>query len=291
MKKEYEISIDNVYKNEFYIMFAYLFSAVKLENTNDLDTTESDDLLEDRKFISNLHRILTGIDNCLRTIDISCLFVRRFYGKKYFESKDISATDYIKYHYDMIYYKSATLKDLYFKLINHLYQLGLNKKECNWDNINNHKSDINNHNLFKILEFNYNSLKGIIEKKRNESAHEGIISHHTLKEAELYEPLIISSSLRKYCGEPTTLIKTHYGIEIKRGKQNILKEAYAIRKITFTITKCIFCSLSDRLAETISDRLKEKYVESINKGCEIASRFLDCPYSCTSKCDFWRKNN
>lgn len=291
MKKEYEISIDNVYKNEFYIMFVYLYSAVKTKNTSNSNTEDSEGLLEDEKFISNLHRILTGIDNCLRTIDISCLFIRRFYGKKYFESKEISATDYIKYHYDMICYKSATLKDLYFKLVNHLYKLGLGKKECSWDNISKYKSDINNSNLFKILEFNYDSLKSIIEKKRNESAHEGIINHHTLKEAELYEPLIISSSLRKHCGEPTTLIKTHYDIEIKKGKQNILKEAYAVRKITFTITKCIFCSLSDRLAETISDRLKEKYAENIDKGCVIVSKSLDCPYSCTSKCDFWRKKN
>lgn len=291
MEKEHEISIDNVYKNEFYIMFAYIYSVVKPKNTSNSETDESEELLEDEKFIANLHRILTGIDNCLRTIDISCLFIRRFYGKKYFESKEISVTDYLKYHYDMICYKSATLKDLYFKLINHLYILGISKKECNWDNISKHKSDINNPNLFKILEFNYDSLKSIIERKRNESAHEGIINHHTLKESELYEPLIISASLKKHCGEPTTLIKTHYDIEIKKGKQNILKEAYAVRKITFTVTKCIFCSLSDRLAETISDRLKEKNALNIDKGCEIVSKSLDCPYSCTSKCDFWRKKN
>lgn len=94
MEKEHEISIDNVYKNEFYIMFAYIYSVVKPKNTSNSETDESEELLEDEKFIANLHRILTGIDNCLRTIDISCLFIRRFYGKKYFESKDISATDY-----------------------------------------------------------------------------------------------------------------------------------------------------------------------------------------------------
>ena len=49
MEKEHEISIDNVYKNEFYIMFAYIYSVVKPKNTSNSETDESEELLEDEK--------------------------------------------------------------------------------------------------------------------------------------------------------------------------------------------------------------------------------------------------
>lgn len=288
MKNKNDISINDVYNNEFCIILFHILSAFAKEKVNRQKAKKPELLQEDEKFITTLLNIMTGIDNCLKAIDFSCLFMRRFYGKKYYEDKGIGNTDYIKYHFDMICYKTSTLKDLYFKLINCLYSLGLSNKNCCWDEIKSRKSKIANANLFKILDFNFVSLRNIIEKKRNESAHEGIINLFPLKDAEIYEPLIISPSFKKYCGEPSLDVKTDYGISIKKAKQEIVKSSYAIRKTAFTMTKCVCCSLANRFSETISDSLKDRYNNNLIKGIDIFVTSSDCPYASASECTFWK---
>lgn len=283
------ISIDDVHENELYIMCTYIVSAYMLDNTEDSVTNHIS--TEEISFLKKLYKILIGIDNCLKTIDTSCLFLKRFYGKKYYESKSISVIDYMTYHYDMICYKTATLKDLYFKLINHLYSLGLNKKECTWKNINSQKARINNPVIFKILESNYNCLKNIIETKRNNSAHEGDMNEIKLVKMELYD-FLISSNIKMGLEELSTLDKMQYKKSIKDLKQKLMKEVIIIRWISFMFTKCIFCSLSDRFAEIISNtKIKDKYILSIEKGIKSFSQSKMCIYHNESKCVFWENCN
>ena len=280
------ISINDIHESELYIMWTHILSAFMLDNTEQ-SSTNCGISEEDRIFLKELHKILLGIDNCLKTIDISCLFLKRFYGKKYYESKDVLLADYMTYHYDMICYKTATLKDLYFKLTNHLYCLGLHKKKCNWENINSRRTIINNPILFKILESNYECLKSVVEDKRNASAHEGCINVHTLVEMELYE-FLTSSNAKISIEELSALDKMQFKYKIKDAKQNLIKEATTIRCISFVLTKCIFCSLADRFSEVISDNIKDYYKPSIEKGIITLSQSKECIYCNDSGCDFWR---
>lgn len=94
------------------------------------------------------------------------------------------------YHYDIICHKVSTLKDLYFKIINKIYRLGLEKPT--WNNIKKQKDKINNEHLFTILEDNY-SLMESIDNERNMSSHEGNIHLSLLNELSIY---LMCSSLQ-----------------------------------------------------------------------------------------------
>ena len=114
------ISLDEVTKNEFSITCIYLAGSIiqDAEKREGFDMNKNNYHLftDNEKFILELFYILSDIENCLSSIENACVFVKRFYGKSYFEKCKINIIDYSLYHYDVLCYKISTLKDLYFKL-------------------------------------------------------------------------------------------------------------------------------------------------------------------------------
>ena len=148
------ISLDEVTKNEFSITCIYLAGSIiqDAEKREGFDMNKNNYHLftDNEKFILELFYILSDIENCLSSIENACVFVKRFYGKSYFEKCKINIIDYSLYHYDVLCYKISTLKDLYFKLVSYLYDLKLKGKSCSWKSIEKKEEEINNPFLFHL---------------------------------------------------------------------------------------------------------------------------------------------
>ena len=81
----------------------------------------------------NIFHYYVAIDNCITSIEQAMVFIRDYDLNKYRGKINFQINDICRYHYDVVCHKIFTINDLYFKLINELYDLKL--KKCNWDHI------------------------------------------------------------------------------------------------------------------------------------------------------------
>lgn len=224
-------------------------------------------LFENEKYIMDLFDLLSNTMDCLSSIDNACIFMTHFYEKNHFEKHQISFIDYNLYHYDVLCYKISTLKDLYFKLVNFLYNLNLKDKSCNWTAIEREENIINKPLLFYFLRENFKHLS-TINNRRNRSAHEGKVEHKAFKDISSYVFLTMHDKTNN--NNISKDLNSTYGpyleVEIKKSQQAFLEEVEIYRYNTFVFTRCILCSLSEKFIQTINSQTKNKYSEIIKKA-------------------------
>lgn len=133
-------------------------------------------LNKNETYINKIIQFYRSLITCLEMINLAVNFVVFYNKNDYISKRNIPFNKFALYHFDVICHKVSTIKDLYFKIINGIYNLNLNK--CNWEAINNKKEVINNPLLFDLLDTNHNLLSSITSK-RNKSSHEGIIQSGT----------------------------------------------------------------------------------------------------------------
>lgn len=293
-KDKYRITIDEVLNDEFSLMVCSLVSVIlqKLPERNGYNPERDNRQLlqEDEKHLLKLWNILLGIKNSLETIDTACLLMRRFYGKDFFEKNGVSVIDYSAYHYEMICCKVSTLKDLFFKLANHFYNLRLSKMKCNWKNIEEKEAEIQNPFLFSLLNGYHNNLK-ILFNKRNKAEHEGIIN---CKAFDNVEHLVSATMMAKNKEIPeddfNEFIITKGSFSdflVRESRKKVQSEVETIRNNAFIYTKCIMCSLTDKLAEFVrnsevllkqSKNMEVTFDHILKKRCSYAEKRNECPY-------------
>ena len=279
MKK---IAINDVFKTEFPIVCLCLAGEMiqNIDKRKGYDMNENNYHLfhEDEKYVIDAFYILMDIQKCLTAIDASCIFMKRFYGKEYYKQHDINIVNYLLYHYDVFCHKNSTLRDLYFKLINQVYSLGLGNRGCNWKGIEKHENEIANPVLFRLLRDNYDYMK-ILEDTRNKSSHEGHIDHHAFKDIE---PLVMLSTLSERMPELGMKIQkgSLFDWRLKESRKNFMKEMDIHRHNAFTFTKCIVCSLSEKFADTLSDEIKSNYATTIEEAILVLDKKEDNCSSC-----------
>lgn len=190
--------------------------------------------------------------------------MKRFYGESYFEKCKINIIDYSLYHYDVLCYKISTLKDLYFKLVNYLYDLKLKGKSCSWKSIEKKEEEINNPFLFHLLRENYNNLS-VIDNRRNKSAHEGKIEHAAFKDISPYVMLTMYSKTMPISDDVIITRGSYLEYKLKSSRKKFLEETEICKYNAFIFTRCILCSLSETFIQKIDNDTKNKYSATLEK--------------------------
>lgn len=197
---------------------------------------------------NHYHSILSSLES----IDLVTKFISR-YNNNNPTSDDVPFYKYVAYHYDILCYKVSTLKELFFKLINLIYELKL--ECCCWNSVNSRKAQINNVTLFKTLE-RFHSISNNLVKLRNTSAHEGTLFSSELKNIYLFQSAV------KLCEMFPKDFNSLYNERYKRGtnaytseilelKEELLSQIYIQRDSIFNCTRCLLCSLSQGLLSLI----------------------------------------
>ncbi len=225
-----KISIDCVVENPFYnklsLCIGNIYKSVGDAHTDDGDFFKYFNANE--SYINDIYMMCRSIEACLKSINNAIIFISQYKVLNYTEKDFIPFDEFCLYHYDVVCHKISTLKDLYFKIINKVYKLELNK--ATWKAINEHKKQINNEQLFSILNDNH-QLMETIENKRNKSSHEGNMQLTLLNDLSLY---LLVAKMQEIAPSIEVLWKYEkgspiYNAKIEQTKKDILEHLNVIK--------------------------------------------------------------
>ena len=225
---------------------------------------------ENERYIYELYQKYQALESSLESIELGMNFISAYNEKDYMQPNFVPFDKYAVYHCDVIYHKISTIHDVFLKLINAVYNLGLRNDQCKFCEIEKYKSVIDNDNLFELISA-YRTLTKKINNQRNSSSHEGKLKIPTLKDISAYLMLCeikekyqhIYSQDQKY--ERNSL---QYYSQIYHAKDKIIKELSVHRYNVFCITRCMLCTIYDKLLYTISTMcpiVYQDYESQINK--------------------------
>ncbi len=217
----------------------------------------------EERYIIDAYDIIHNIHNCLETIDNAILFIKEGWDSEFGVKHRINEDTYLLYHYDIICHKIYTVRDLYFKLINHIYELGLKNKECKWKNIKGKRKSISNTFLFSLLNDNQNSLKSIY-LVRTVSSHDGVIRDKSLDVTAINSILAIYKDLipKNLINGITINNNLFYRHRFQENKSKFIEHIEICRYNTFIYTRCILCSLCNDFLSKISIETKRQHLTS-----------------------------
>lgn len=249
-----EILIEDFLKNEFVIKLGNSVTPELLKNLSKSNKERKEALCHEDYTILELFNLYTSIDKCLKSIEIAKKSILHYCYHDYIRNDAVAFDDFCSYHLDVVYHKVSTLKDLYFKIINTIYSLGLTNEQCTWEYVGKafKNGKINNKVLSFLLAENFKRTKHI-RKKRNESAHEGTIIVKDLEEIICYDAMAFLDSLDK--GNVNLYDKKSICYEnlIENTKQKIANKIEEIECFTYNMTFHFFNSLITQLDICITE--------------------------------------
>ena len=170
------ITQEDLYRNELWSSVAMLVPAIL---KNGRKRKDSD------KYILDTFNILNRIDYCFNTINRAKTFISRRPSIKELDNNvQMTVIDYYYYHYDVVIHKLSTIRDLSYRLINVVFRLGINDRNCGWDSILKKKDEIALPGIMNLQQLYYKLLEKI-EYERNESTHSGNIDLSFMREIDL----------------------------------------------------------------------------------------------------------
>ena len=225
---------------------------------------------ENERYIYELYQNYQALVSCLESIELGMNFISAYNEKDYMQPNFVPFDKYAVYHCDVIYHKISTIHDVFLKLINAVYNLGLQNDQCKFSEIKKHKSVIDNDNLFELISA-YKTLTNKIKDQRNSSSHEGKLKIPTLKDISAYLMLCEIKEKYQHIYSQDQNYETNslqYYSQIYHAKDKIIKELSVHRYNVFCITRCMLCVLYGKLLYTISTRcpvVYKDYEKQINK--------------------------
>lgn len=255
------ISLDDVQENPFteYLNLCFGLILDDIAKRTGKETELFDNMSTNEEYVIKEHEIQESLFSSLESIDYAIHFIESYGEKDYLKSDFIPFDKFAAYHYDVICHKVSTVKDLFFKLTNHTYNLGFGNRECKWNNIEKKKSIINNPFLFDLFDAN-EKLNSNVKKKRNDSSHDGVLRIPFLHDIRLYFWAVEANEVLSHSIQSNPIYERNsfeYSNQINLAKEETLKDIGVIRYNTFAITKCILCSLSERLIENVKQLLPD----------------------------------
>lgn len=209
------------------------------------------------KYVFYIFEIFSRICDVLSSIDMAVQYISEEIDKKQYTNLHVLETTYFYYHYDILIYKAASIKELVFKLINRIYQLGINeqKKNCNWENISKSLKETNGANdLFSILDKYHKEFFINIGKLRNDSIHDGVMKRDYYQDVESI--LFVDSYCRSYKQKNedflTPNLRRVTEEKIKLARIIIAAEVEKIRTNVFVFVKSIFEFMEDEYIEQMA---------------------------------------
>ncbi|MFH4965832.1 Cthe_2314 family HEPN domain-containing protein [Gaetbulibacter sp. M235] len=88
------------------------------------------------KYLSDVGKINSELRSVFEQIDFISIFLRRFPSKKFYHENGIGELEYIQYHTEVLFHKVHTISEIMKLLVNEVYCLGIERKDCNWKRLN-----------------------------------------------------------------------------------------------------------------------------------------------------------
>lgn len=136
-----------------------------------------------RHLLTSIHRLnidlntkfveLSNIKSDLRKVVV---FLKRFPTRNYYEENEITELDYIKFHIEVFFHKVATGSDLLKLLVNVLFELNIDNKQCNTKKLKE-----------KIPNKYINPFIGLIEAYDESFRQIKFLRHKNSHEAKFYD--------------------------------------------------------------------------------------------------------
>ena len=131
-----------------------------------------------RHLLTSIHKLNIDINSkYVELINIKddlkkvVIFLRRIPSKKFYEENEISELYYVKYHLEVFFHKVATGSDLLKLLVNVLFELNIENRNCNMDKLKKKLPDEHHQNFIKLIEA-YDKTFETIKFLRNKNSHE-----------------------------------------------------------------------------------------------------------------------
>lgn len=266
------ISLDDVMDNPFskYLDLCFMLILDHIAKRTGREDALFDNMSKDEEYVKKEHDIQDAIRSSLESIDYAIRFINSYGDNDYLKSDFIPFDKFAAYHYDVICHKVSTVKDLFFKLTNQTYNLGLGSKGCKWKPINEKKDIINNSNLFDLFDAN-EKLNSDVDNKRNASTHDGSLRISSLCDIKWYLwASNANEALSKFMPKDPNYERNsrEYSVQINMAKKKVLNECKIIRYNMFAVTESIFICLFNKLKANI----KQSLPNIDNRATEILSQ-------------------
>lgn len=120
------------------------------------------------------------------------IFLRRIPSKKFYEENVISELDYVKYHLEVFFHKVATGSDLLKLLVNILFDLKIDNRNCNMKNLKKNLPEEHHQSFIKLIEA-YDKTFETIKFFRNKNSHEAKFYDEEFERLALFDNLYKNS--------------------------------------------------------------------------------------------------
>lgn len=250
------ITQEDFYRNELWSSVAMLVPAVL---KNGRKRKDSD------KYILDTFNILNRIDYCLNTINRAKTFISRRPSIKDLDNNaQMTVIDYYYYHYDVVIHKLSTIRDLSYKLINVVFRLGINDRNCGWDSILKKKNEIALPGIMNLQQLYYKLLERI-EFERNESTHSGNIDLSFMREIDLLVSMSQMIRLKLVpMDEWDPMAKGSYNeYRLRKCKKELMKIIERYRDMSISFVHILACCLGGVFRKNLSEDSKVEFEKNL----------------------------
>ena len=253
-----KLTEDDLWHNEMVCKVLMLVAGILLEHRPKS---------KEELYLVSIYEVLSKILSCYQSINRACYFIKRCPTTKQLDRNDeMTMIDYYCYHYDVVIHKFSTIRDLSYKLINRVFNLGLVDRDCNWNGISKKRDLITIPGVFNIQTLFYHLLEEM-ELARNGSTHNADLK---IKEFDKFEiSVTLSQWKRKYPDyfDFDPMPKGSYEeYLLKSSKIEFLERINNYKMMSLFCIQVLTCCMSNKLISELSDSLKGKYNETLKKA-------------------------
>jgi len=208
---------------------------------------------EKEKYILRINKLHRNLIYCTEQIIYIKVFIKRYPNKDYYRKENISQLTYIQYHIEVLFHKIHTILELMKLLVNEVYELKIDSKDCSWNSLTA-RLDKKNPTL-KIIDKYYKTFKNIIDS-RNANTHRGIFNDkekdkieldYGLSIYEMHERLGIENDIEFERMFPKFMID----FKIKEYRKNRILLINKIQSIIYDLEVEFLTSLNDKFNKMI----------------------------------------
>lgn len=227
------------------------------------------------KYVLDVFNVLLRIHECFSTLYRAKGFILRRPSVKQLESNNqMTIIDYYYYHYDVVVHKLSTIRELSYKLINVVFELGIEDKNCCWKTILKGNDKIAMPGIMNIQQLYYKLLKKV-EDERNESTHSGRIELTFLKEIDLY--VSVSQMIKQHKipmdgWDPMAKGSYHEHL-LYKAKRELIKHVEHYCNISISFIHIPTCCLGRVFLKNLSKDLQNEFKLDLERAKNLVDNY------------------
>jgi hypothetical protein len=224
---EGECKLMDGYDEKIYLLQAQVINECKnFTDFNILDNKNYYHLLSDNsQFVIDFIDFTYKLDKLINDLSVVESLIPTYLLVKI---KNVNEIEYINFQLEVLYHKIHTILEVLKLLVNHVYDLRLSEKECDWNKIRELKKKINPY-AFDIIEKYYKSFSSIIHVRHLNTHRDYKVSPKSdklssllfLKDRKEEISEILNEGVESYKNEKLEFV--HQSISVAKFYVNIMK--------------------------------------------------------------------